>query len=80
MVALESVTIAVLGAALGLGLGLIFGALLRYAMRDQLRSLALPLSQLVVFLGIAVLVGLIAAVIPAIRASRMKVLDAIASE
>ena len=31
-------------------------------------------------LGIAVLVGLIAAVIPAIRASRMKVLDAIASE
>ncbi|HNJ79187.1 MAG TPA: FtsX-like permease family protein, partial [Marmoricola sp.] len=69
MVALESVTISMLGAVLGLGLGLVFGSLLRYSMRDQLSSMALPISQLVVFLVIAVVVGLVAAIIPAIRAA-----------
>lgn len=80
MVALESVTISLLGAVLGLGLGLVFGSLLRYSMRDQLSSMALPISQLLAFLAIAVLVGLVAAILPAIRASRMKVLEAIAEE
>ena len=80
MVALESVTISLLGAVLGLGLGLVFGSLLRYSMRSQLTSMSLPVSQLLVFLIIAVVVGLVAAILPAIRAARMKVLDAIATE
>jgi len=80
MVTLESVTISVLGAVLGLALGLVFGALLRYALRDDLTSLALPLGQLTAFLALAVLVGVLAAILPAIRAARLDVLKAIATE
>ncbi|GAB6985100.1 ABC transporter permease [Nocardioides pyridinolyticus] len=80
MITLESVAIAVLGAVLGMTLGLLIGVLLRQALAEDLTSLGLPLGQLVVFLGIAVLVGVLAAVLPAIRASRLDVLDAIATE
>ncbi|TQL69129.1 putative ABC transport system permease protein [Nocardioides albertanoniae] len=80
MITLESVTIAVLGAVLGLGLGVLFGVLLRDALREDLSSLWVPLGQLAAFLGIAVAVGVLAAVLPAIRAGREDVLKAIATE
>lgn len=80
MITLESVAIAVLGAVLGMALGLVIGVLLRQSLQDDLTSLGLPLGQLVVFLGIAVVVGVLAAVLPAIRASRLNVLDAISTE
>lgn len=80
MITLESVAIAVLGAVLGMALGLVIGVLLRQSLQDDLTSLGLPLGQLVVFLGVAVVVGVLAAVLPAIRASRLNVLDAISTE
>jgi putative ABC transport system permease protein len=80
MVTLESVTIALLGAVLGMALGLVFGALLRFALREDLTSLALPVGQLLVFLALAVVVGVLAAIVPAVRASRLDVLRAIATE
>ncbi|MEV5002271.1 ABC transporter permease [Nocardioides sp. LML1-1-1.1] len=80
MVMLESVAIAVLGAVLGLGLGVLIGVLLQRALADELTSLGLPLGQLAVFLVVAVVVGVLAAVVPAIRAARLDVLDAIATE
>ncbi len=80
MITLESVAIAVLGAVLGMALGLVIGVLLRQSLKDDLTSLGLPLGQLLVFLVIAVVVGVLAAVLPAIRASRLNVLDAIATE
>jgi putative ABC transport system permease protein len=80
MVTLESVAIAVLGAVLGLVLGVVIGVLLQRALSDDLTSLGLPLGQLVVFLVIAIVVGVLAAVIPAIRAARLNVLAAIATE
>ncbi|MFC5729869.1 MULTISPECIES: ABC transporter permease [Nocardioides] len=80
MVTLESVTIALLGAVLGMALGLVIGVLLRQSLSDDLTSLGLPLTQLVLFLVVAVVVGVLAAVIPAIRASRLNVLEAIATE
>ncbi|MBM9458983.1 ABC transporter permease [Nocardioides sp. zg-536] len=79
MITLESVTIAVLGAVLGLALGVLIGSLLRYSLREDLTSLALPWGQLVAFLVVAVVVGVLAAVVPAIRAARLNVLQAIAS-
>jgi len=79
-ITLESVAIAVLGAALGLTLGLIYGVLLQRVLKDDLTVLAIPLSQLVTFAAIAVVVGVLAAVLPAVRASRLNVLDAISSE
>ena len=80
MITLESVAIAVLGAVLGMALGLVIGVVLRESLKDDLTELALPLASLAVFLVVAVIFGVLAAVIPAIRASRMKVLQAIATE
>jgi putative ABC transport system permease protein len=80
MITLESVAIAVLGAVLGLVLGIAIGVTLRETLKNDVASLAVPLSQLVVFLAIAVVVGVLAAVVPSIRASRMNVLEAIADE
>lgn len=81
MVRLESVAIAVLGAVLGIGLGVVFGIVLRQAMVYQgFTALAVPAAQLVVFVLIAVIVGVLAAVLPARRAARLNVLEAIAEE
>ncbi|MDH2416593.1 FtsX-like permease family protein [Nocardioides sp. CER19] len=80
MVTLESIAIAVLGAVLGLVIGVLFGVLLRQALADNLTSLGLPLGQLVAFLVVAVVVGVLAAIVPAIRAARLDVLRAIATE
>ena len=80
MITLESVAIALLGAVLGMVLGLVIGIVLRESLKDDLTTLALPIGSLVAFLVVAVIFGVLAAVVPAIRASRMKVLDAIATE
>ena len=80
MITLESVAIALLGAVLGMVLGLVIGVVLRQSLKDDLTELALPLTSLSIFLVVAVIFGVLAAIVPAIRASRMKVLDAIASE
>jgi len=79
-ITLESVAIAVLGAVLGMALGLVYGTLLQQVLKEDLAVLAIPFSQLVVFGGIAVVVGVLAAVIPAARASRLNVLEAISTE
>lgn len=80
MITLESIAIAVLGAVLGLAVGLLIGVALRESLSDDLTVLSLPLTSLVVFLVIAVVFGVLAAIVPAVRASRMKVLEAIATE
>ncbi len=80
MVTLESVTIATMGAVLGMVIGLVIGVLLREVLKEDLTVLSLPITSLLLFLAIAVVFGVLAAVVPAIRASRMKVLDAIATE
>jgi len=80
MITLESVAIAVLGAVLGMVLGVLIGVLLQQSLSADLSSLGLPLGQLLAFLVVAIVVGVFAAVIPAVRASRLDVLDAIASE
>ena len=80
MITLESVAIALLGAVLGMVLGLVIGVVLRQSLKDDLTVLSLPVSSLLVFLVVAVIFGVLAAIVPAIRASRMKVLAAIATE
>jgi putative ABC transport system permease protein len=81
MIRLESVVIAVLGAVLGVGLGIAFGVTLMYALRDQgLERIDIPFLQLVVFLVLSLVIGVLAAVFPARRAARLDVLRAIATE
>ncbi|MFJ9632611.1 ABC transporter permease [Streptomyces sp. NPDC101175] len=81
MIRLESVVIAVFGAVLGLGLGLLWGVCAQQVLALQgMKALAVPWSTIVaVVIGSAV-VGIVAALLPALRASRMNVLAAIAHE
>jgi putative ABC transport system permease protein len=81
MVTVESVVISVFGALLGLAVGSGLGAAVVRALRDQgFTNLALPWSRMAVYLVLAGFVGVIAAVLPAIRAARINVLGAIAHE
>jgi putative ABC transport system permease protein len=81
MVTFESVVIAVLGATLGSILGVFFGIAMMYALRDEgLEVISVPWGQLAAFLAVSVVVGVLAAVLPARRAARLDVLRAIATE
>jgi putative ABC transport system permease protein len=80
MVTLESIVMAVLGAVLGVALGICFGVAMMYAVKDQgLEVIAIPWTQLAVFLALAVVIGVLAAVLPARRAARLDVLTAISA-
>lgn len=81
MIRLESVVIALFGALLGLGLGMGWGATAQKLLAlEGLKVLQIPWSTIIaVFIGSA-FVGLFAALIPAFRAGRMNVLNAIATE
>ncbi|MFJ7155915.1 ABC transporter permease [Streptomyces sp. NPDC101118] len=81
MIRLESVVIALFGALLGLGLGMGWGAAAQKLLAlEGLNVLEIPWPTiLTVFVGSA-FVGLVAALVPAFRAGRMNVLNAIASE
>ena len=81
MIVLESTTISLLGAALGIGLGLLFGFALQRAMADQgLTELALPWPQIAISVVVALVVGVLAGLWPAVRATNLDVLKAIATE
>ncbi|MEV7996978.1 ABC transporter permease [Streptomyces sp. NPDC086077] len=81
MIRLESVVIALFGALLGLGLGMGWGATAQQLLAlEGLDVLEIPWPTIgAVFIGSA-FVGLFAALIPAFRAGRMNVLNAIATE
>ncbi|MDX6277326.1 MAG: putative transport system permease protein [Nocardioidaceae bacterium] len=80
MVRLEAIAIAVLGALLGIGSGLVFGIVLQNAVADQgITTLGIPWVRLALFVLVSGFVGVLAAVLPARRASRLDVLKAISS-
>ncbi|MFH9673261.1 ABC transporter permease [Streptomyces sp. NPDC017405] len=81
MIRLESVVIAVFGALLGLGLGMVWGgAAQKLLALEGLKVLDIPWPTITgVFIGSA-FVGLFAALVPAFRAGRMNVLNAIATD
>ena len=81
MIRIESVVIAVFGALLGIVLGVVFGVALQRAITDQgINILSVPWVQLLVFLVVAAGVGVLAAVLPARRAARLDVLQAVTTE
>lgn len=81
MITIESVATAVFGAVLGAGLGLALGVALQRGLRVQgLETLAIPWLGIGGMLLAASVVGVLAAVIPAVRAVRLNVLQAIATD
>jgi len=76
---LESTLIALFGAITGVSFGLTLGALFVRTLRNQgLAHVALPVGQSVAMLVMAAVVGVLAALWPAVQAARTRPLDAIA--
>jgi putative ABC transport system permease protein len=77
----ESVLMSVLGATTGVGLGTLAGIALSRALAEEgITTISVPTVTLVIYLLVAVAVGLLAAVGPARRASRVDVLKAVTTE
>ena len=81
MVRGESVVIAVIGGIIGIALGVLWGWAFAEALEGQgLSVFRVPVLEILLFLVASVLAGILAAVLPAWRASRLDVLEAIATE
>ncbi len=77
----ESVLMSLLGALTGVGLGTLVGVALSRALADEgITTITVPATTLAIYLLVAVAVGLLAALGPARRASRVDVLKAITTE
>ncbi|MGA5700720.1 ABC transporter permease [Peterkaempfera bronchialis] len=79
MVRLESLVISLFGAVLGIGLGIFLAWAVNGTLKENLSGLTtvVPLAQVAYLLAGAAVIGLLAAVWPARRASRINVLEAI---
>jgi len=73
----ESVITSIIGAALGIVVGILFAWVVVTKFAGQGITFSIPGGQLVVFVILAVLVGVIAAILPARRAARIDILEAI---
>ncbi|HWP32136.1 MAG TPA: ABC transporter permease, partial [Solirubrobacterales bacterium] len=80
MIRYESVITALIGAFLGMVLGVIFAALIAQPLKDEGFTLSYPLGSLIVLLVLAGLAGVVAAIPPARRASRLNVLQSLQYE
>ena len=81
MVRLEAALIGMIGALLGVMLGLFLGWVFQRALSTQgIAELVVPWPRLLVYVVVGAATGLIAGTIPARRAARVNMLDAIAAE
>ncbi|MBU8860726.1 MULTISPECIES: FtsX-like permease family protein [unclassified Micromonospora] len=81
MITVEAVVISIFGALLGVVVGTGLGAAVVEALKDEgITDLVLPWGQMATFLILAAIIGVVAAVLPAIRAARINVLGAIAHD
>jgi putative ABC transport system permease protein len=81
MIRWESIIIAVFGAVLGIVIGVLFGWALQQALKNEgVSEFVVPVGQLIVYLVLAGLAGVLAAIWPARRAAKLNVLEAISYE
>ena len=81
MVLGEGIIISVFGGVLGILLGVVFGVtIVSILPNDFISVLEIPWRTLAIYLIIAAVAGMLSSFFPARRASRLKVLDAIASK
>ena len=81
MIRWESVIISVFGTLLGIITGAALAWAVVQALKDDgLGDFALPWLQLVILVVVAALAGMLAAVYPMIKASRLNILEAISYE
>ena len=81
MIFIESSIISIFGAALGTSLGIFFAWSLIQTLADEgFTMCAVSIPQTALWIGISIIAGVIAAILPAIRASRQNILEAISYE
>jgi putative ABC transport system permease protein len=80
MIRHESIITALIGAALGIPLGIFLSLLMTQALSQYEVSFSLPVVPLAVFTLVAIVAGVLAAIVPARRASRLDVLEALQYE
>jgi putative ABC transport system permease protein len=80
MIRHESIITALIGAVLGMVVGVFLGALVIQALSQYDVGFSLPVGTLFAFLIVAIVAGIIAAIGPARRASRLNVLNALQYE
>jgi putative ABC transport system permease protein len=77
----ESVLTSLYGAVVGVAVGLVLGYVVIVALRDQgLTRYVVPVNAIIVIVVAAFVVGVLAAVLPARRATRLDILDSIAAD
>ncbi|MBS1678519.1 MAG: ABC transporter permease [Actinobacteria bacterium] len=80
MIRYEAVITALIGAILGLVIGVVFAALIAQPLKQEGFTLSYPVGTLIGILVLAGLLGVLAAIIPARRASRLDVLESLQYE
>jgi putative ABC transport system permease protein len=77
----EAVIVTLFGVLIGIALGLLFGLAFSYAVPDNvINGITVPFGTIAFVLVFAVVFAVVAATYPALKASRMNVLEAIATE
>jgi putative ABC transport system permease protein len=80
MVRHESIVTALIGATFGIAVGMFLAGIVTHALSKYGIVFAVPYSSLAAFGGIAIVAGMLAAILPARRASRLNVLKALQYE
>jgi putative ABC transport system permease protein len=80
MVRHESIVTLLIGATLGISVGIFLAGLTSLALSDYGVVFALPYRTLAIFVAGAILAGMLAAILPARRASKLNVLEALQYE
>jgi putative ABC transport system permease protein len=80
MIRWESILVALLGAVVGIVIGALLAILIISRLGDDIPILDIPWIPIIVFLALAVLVGIVAALLPARRAAKLDILRAIQTE
>jgi putative ABC transport system permease protein len=80
MIRYEAVITALIGAILGMALGIVFATLIAQPLKSEGFTLSYPIGSLIVLLVFAAVIGVLAAILPARRASRLDVLQSLQYE
>jgi putative ABC transport system permease protein len=76
----ESIIVALIGAVLGMAVGLVLAGLVTHSLSSEGLQFSIPAGTLVAFVVVAIVAGLLAAILPARRASRLNILAALQYE